>query len=113
MLLQATLNGSLSKDDHPAVPISADELARDAVECIAAGAREFHIHPRDEDGVERLTREVVDRSVIAVRAATQAAVGVSTGAWIEPDVERRVSLRRTWQEPDYASVTSPRRVRPR
>jgi uncharacterized protein (DUF849 family) len=104
VLLQSTLNGSLSKDDHPAVPISPEELARDAVECLAAGAREFHIHPRDEDGVERLTREVVDRCVTAVRSATRSAVGVSTGAWIEPDVERRVSLIRTWQEPDYASV---------
>ena len=34
MLVQATLNGSLSKDDHPAVPISLDELARDAAGCL-------------------------------------------------------------------------------
>ena len=31
MLLQATLNGSLTKADHPAVPVSVEELARDAV----------------------------------------------------------------------------------
>jgi uncharacterized protein (DUF849 family) len=29
---------------------------------------------------------------------------VSTGAWIEPDPERRVALVRSWREPDMASV---------
>jgi uncharacterized protein (DUF849 family) len=31
-------------------------------------------------------------------------VGVSTGAWIEPDLQRRVELIGAWTEPDYASV---------
>jgi uncharacterized protein (DUF849 family) len=103
-MLQATLNGPLSKDDHPSVPVSAEELARDAAACFAAGARSFHIHPRDGDGVERLTAEVVDRVVVAVRSAAPAPVGVSTGAWIEPDLERRISMIRAWRKPDFASV---------
>ena len=41
MLLQATLNGPLSKSDHPAVPVTPGELAGDAVACVAAGARRF------------------------------------------------------------------------
>ena len=31
-------------------------------------------------------------------------MGVSTGAWIEPDLERRVELIAGWSAPDYASV---------
>lgn len=31
-------------------------------------------------------------------------VGVSTGAWIEPDLKRRLALIGRWREPDYASV---------
>jgi uncharacterized protein (DUF849 family) len=31
-------------------------------------------------------------------------VGVSTGAWIEPDLERRCALIGGWTAPDYASV---------
>ena len=38
MLLQAALNGPFGKDDHPAMPVSARELARDAAACVAAGA---------------------------------------------------------------------------
>lgn len=102
MLLQAALNGDRSKADHPGVPISADELARDAAACAAAGAGAIHMHPRDAEGRERL--EAVDEAVVAVRAACRLPVGVSTGAWIEPDVERRLALVRTWREPDYASV---------
>ena len=104
MLLQAALNGGLTKDDHPAVPISPEELAEDAVACVQAGARAFHLHPRDAHGRERLDADVVDEVVIKVREACGVPVGVTTGAWIEPDLPRRVGLVRAWQAPDYATV---------
>ena len=49
-MLQATLNGALTKQDHPAVPVSPDELALDAAACVAAGAEAIHLHPRDAGG---------------------------------------------------------------
>ena len=104
MLLQAALNGPWTKDDHPAVPVLADELARDAVACVAAGAGAVHLHPRDERGRERLDGHVVDHVVATVREACGVPVGVSTGAWIEGNVERRVGMLRSWSAPDYASV---------
>jgi uncharacterized protein (DUF849 family) len=104
VLLQAALNGDRTRADHPAVPLSADELAADAAACVAAGAGAIHLHPRDGEGRERLDAELVDRVVTAVRAACGVPVGVSTGAWIEPDLERRLALIRRWTAPDYASV---------
>ena len=104
MLLQAALNGDRTRRDHPAVPLSADELARDAAACVAAGAGAMHLHPRDAEGCERLDPEIVDGVVERVRAACGVPVGVSTGAWIEPDLERRLALIRAWRAPDYASV---------
>jgi uncharacterized protein (DUF849 family) len=104
MLLQATLNGDLTTAAHPAVPVTAQQLARDAVACVAAGAGAIHLHPRDADGRERLEGVVVDAVVIAVRDACGVPVGVSTGAWIEPDVARRIELVGAWRAPDYASV---------
>lgn len=104
MLLQAALNGPLAASDHPAVPVTAEELARDATACVAAGADAIHLHPRDGDGRERLDAEVVDAVIERVRAACGVPVGVSTGAWIEPDVARRVALAGAWRAPDYASV---------
>jgi uncharacterized protein (DUF849 family) len=104
MLLQAALNGPLTKDDHPAVPVSAHELARDAAACVAAGAWSVHLHPRDAEGVERADGETVDAVVRQVRAACPAGISVTTGAWIEPDLDRRLELIRGWREPDSATV---------
>jgi uncharacterized protein (DUF849 family) len=103
-VLQAALNGDLTKAAHPAVPVSTEELARDAAACVAAGARAIHMHARDLEGRERLEPEVVDQAVAAVRDACRVPVGVSTGAWIEPDLERRIERVGRWSAPDYASV---------
>jgi uncharacterized protein (DUF849 family) len=104
MLLQAALNGPHTKADHPAMPITGDELARDAKACVEAGAGAIHMHPRDGDGQESLHAEVVDAVVRQVRAACGVPVGVSTGAWIEPDLQKRLALISAWNEPDSASV---------
>jgi uncharacterized protein (DUF849 family) len=104
VLLQAALNGPRTKADHPAVPVSAQELARDGVACVGAGAQSIHLHPRDDEGRERLEAEVVDAVVVRVRDACGVPVGVSTGAWIEPDLARRLDLVRAWRAPDFASV---------
>jgi uncharacterized protein (DUF849 family) len=103
-MLQATLNGPLTKADHPAVPTTLGELIDDARHCARAGAECFHVHPRDENGREQLTANVVDHVARAVRDACGVPVGVTTGAWIEPDIERRVASVRSWTAPDYATV---------
>jgi len=64
----------------------------------------LHVHPRETEGKERLEAAVVNPVVAAVRGGHGCPVGVSTGAWIEPDVGRRVRLVSEWTEPDYASV---------
>lgn len=104
MLLQAALNGDRAPSEHPALPLTPDQLAADALACASAGARAIHLHPRDEDGRERLDAWLVDAVVEQVRNAAEIPVGVSTGAWIEPDLERRLELIRAWRAPDYASV---------
>ena len=104
MLLQAALNGPFTKDDHPAMPITAAELAADARACVEAGAGAIHMHPRNHWGEETLDPEAIDAAVREVRVACGVPVGVSTGAWIEPDHELKLRYIRAWTEPDYASV---------
>lgn len=107
MLLQAALNGPYTKSRHPAVPITAAELAADALACRQAGANAFHLHPRDADGIERMSAAVVDEVVRTVRNGLGCPVGVTTGAWIEPDLAHRIGLVGQWTEPDYTSVNLP------
>jgi uncharacterized protein (DUF849 family) len=104
VLLQAALNGPFGKGDHPAMPVSIEELAHDAAACVAAGAGAIHLHPRGADGAELLDADVIDAVVAAVRKACEVPVGVSTGEWIEPDLGRRLELIGRWSEPDYTSV---------
>jgi uncharacterized protein (DUF849 family) len=104
VLLQAALNGPFGNDRHPNLPVSEQELARDGAACVAAGAQAIHLHPRDGEGAERLDAQVVDATVAAVRDVCGVPVGVSTGAWIEPDLGRRLELVAGWSAPDYASV---------
>jgi uncharacterized protein (DUF849 family) len=104
MLLQAALNGPYTKDEHPAMPITAAELAADARACVAAGAGAIHLHPRNRHGEETLDSEVINATVREVRQACGVPVGVSTGAWIEPDHAAKLRFIGAWTEPDYASV---------
>lgn len=104
MMLQAAVNGDLSKADHPAVPVTEEDLVRDVRDCLAAGAREFHVHVRDPSGNPTLDPGQVNRAAAAVRAAGAQAAGVTTLAGIEPRLQRRLALISKWATPDYSSV---------
>ena len=104
MLLQAALNGRRTREEHEAVPISPADLQDDAVACGTAGAHGFHLHPRDDEGVERLDPIWVDAAANAVHDVSRWPVSVSTGIWIEGEQRKRVALLSRWTGPDAASV---------
>jgi uncharacterized protein (DUF849 family) len=106
-MLQACLNGQRPRDDHPAVPLTADELAADARGAIAAGAAELHVHPRAPGGRDTVEPGAAGATVRAIRAACPGVpLGLTTGLWTtDGDAERRHAWVEAWQElPDYASV---------
>ncbi len=106
MLLKAAINGARTRSEHPALPIHPRELAEAARAAVVAGAGAVHFHPRSSDGRESLASDDVTRAVSAVREVCGTTPpGVTTGTWIEPDVERRLALVRGWRVlPDFASV---------
>ena len=68
-LLQACLNGNRPRADHPAVPITPEELAEAARGAVAAGAAELHAHPRGPDEQDTVEPDPVAAAVEAIRAA--------------------------------------------
>ena len=86
--------------------MTPDQLARDAAAAVSCGAGAVHVHVRDEDEQESLDPDDVARTVYAIRTACpNVPVGVSTGAWIVPDLRERLRLVRSWRlTPDFASV---------
>jgi uncharacterized protein (DUF849 family) len=106
MWLQACLNGSRTSTEHAAVPITPAALADDARRVLAAGAVSLHVHSVDKAGVESLAPDVVAETLEAIREACPGvAVGISTAAYIEPDLSRRLTLMEIWTVlPDFVSV---------
>lgn len=105
-LLKACLNGDRIRGDHPNLPLTPDDLARDAKAVAAAGAQALHVHPRDASGRQTLGPYQCAATVTAIRAAApDLPLGFTTIASIERDPERRVGLVRKWTEqPDFVSV---------
>lgn len=54
--------------DHPALPMTAGELARSAARCVAAGATWFHVHVRDTAGAHSLDADLYHAAFDAIRA---------------------------------------------
>jgi uncharacterized protein (DUF849 family) len=106
MLIECALNGGRTRAEHPGVPCTPQELAESARGAVAAGAGAVHFHARGRDERESLDADDVARAVEAVRAAIAAApFGVSTGAWIVPDVKARYEKVAAWKVlPPFASI---------
>lgn len=80
LIVNAALTGMVpTKSDNPAVPITPEEIGRDAEACCAAGAAILHLHARDDDGVPTYRKDVYGRVVAEVRErCPEAIVCVST-----------------------------------
>ena len=106
MMLQAALNGTRTRAEHAAIPVTPAEQATEARASVAAGAHAIHVHVRDAHGQESLAASDVSQTLDAIRIACPGVpIGIGTGAWIIPDLRRRLALIRSWTTlPDFASV---------
>ena len=68
-MIQCALNGAYTAADHPAVPVTLEEIAADARACQAAGAASVHFHPHRREGGDSMAGAVLDAVVAAVREA--------------------------------------------
>ncbi|MBM6404056.1 3-keto-5-aminohexanoate cleavage protein [Phycicoccus sp. CSK15P-2] len=108
-MLQVTPNGPFGRERHPALPVLLHEVLHDLGECVRAGADGVHLHARDAAGAESLDPTVVAQTCAAVRevgreCGVDLEVGLTTGAWIVPDVTQRVAMVREWEGVDCATV---------
>jgi uncharacterized protein (DUF849 family) len=104
-MVQVCLNGARGVADGWMVPVSPGALADAAVEAVAAGATDVHLHPKSPCGHDTLSPRVLAVTLEAIRARVSVPVGATTGAWAEPDPAARVERVRGWTVlPDHASV---------
>jgi uncharacterized protein (DUF849 family) len=106
-VIQACLNGNRAPDEHPALPVTPEQLGRDARATVGAGAGSLHVHPRDASGAETLEPVDVAAAVHAIRVASpRTELSLSTGLWIAGgDAAARLRAISAWTErPDLCSV---------
>jgi uncharacterized protein (DUF849 family) len=105
MLLEACLNGARTRAEHPGVPHTAEEIARDARASVEAGAHLIHLHAYDGDE-ETFAAEPTAEALRAVRALCPGVpISLSTSAEIEADPRRRLELIAGWSElPELVSA---------
>jgi uncharacterized protein (DUF849 family) len=98
-MLQVALNGHRSPEEHPAIPRTPEELAREARASVDAGADVVHVHAY-EDGQETFDSEQCAAMVRAIRASCPGIpISQTTALYIAgDDPERRLALISHWTE---------------
>lgn len=72
VIISAALTGAMTpKKACPALPVTAEEIAKDAVACARAGASVVHIHVRDESQNYTMETSLFEEAFIAVKEACQ------------------------------------------
>ncbi len=96
------------KNDNPHVPLSADEIVRDAGLCIAEGASIIHLHARNAEGLASADAELFADIIRSIRTACPDIVITATTSgrlWNEFEKRSAVLDLEGDAKPDMASLT--------
>lgn len=79
LIINAALTGMIpTKATTPHVPVSPQEIVRDAAACFAAGAAILHLHARDAEGAPTHEKSVFAEIITGVREACPGAIVCAT-----------------------------------
>jgi 3-keto-5-aminohexanoate cleavage enzyme len=80
LIITAALTGAeVTREQQPALPISPEEIAIAAEECVKAGASIVHLHARNADGRPTQDIETYRKIITAIRNRCDVIIQVSTG----------------------------------
>lgn len=92
LIITAALTGAeVTREQQPALPISPDEIAIAAEECVKAGAAMVHLHARNADGTPTQDKETYRQIIAAVRQRCDVIIQVSTGGAVGMTPTERVA----------------------
>jgi 3-keto-5-aminohexanoate cleavage enzyme len=105
MIIQLAPTGMIPmKKDTPHVPISPDEIARDAFKAYRLGSSVVHIHARDSEGRPTHKKEIYEDIISRIRdKCPDMIICVSTSGRSDPDIRHRMEVLEL--KPDMASLT--------
>lgn len=100
----AAVGAELTREQQPNLPITPDELARDAAACRDAGASIYHLHVRDPSGVPTMEVGIFESALAAVRSSTDLIVQFTSGGAVTDTEDARIAPLEL--RPDMASLTT-------
>jgi uncharacterized protein (DUF849 family) len=109
LILNACLTGMVTdKDKNPHVPISPEEIVRDALAVAQAGAAIVHVHARGPDGAPTWDPGIYREIIAGVREAAPGLIvcaSTSGRLWSEREKRAAVLMLEGAARPDMGSLT--------
>ena len=104
-IISCAITGSIHTPSmSPALPVTPEQIAEQAVAAVEAGAAIIHLHARDpQTGRPSPDPELFRVPIEALREHTDAVINISTGGSAEMSVEERLAPARHWA-PELASL---------
>ena len=87
----AAVGAELTREKQPNLPVTPEELARDAAECRAAGAAIYHLHVRDDQGRPTMDVATFRAALDAITSATDLIVQFTTGGAVSDSADARIA----------------------
>jgi 3-keto-5-aminohexanoate cleavage enzyme len=100
----AGVGAELTRRQQPRLPITPDELARDAADCAEAGASIYHLHVRDGEGKPTMSVESFRAGLDAIRGSSDVIVQFTSGGAVSDTEEDRIAPLEL--RPEMASLTT-------
>lgn len=104
IITAAMVGAEVSRKTQPNLPITPDEIAQAANECVQAGASIIHLHVREDDGTPTQRRDRYQETISAIRAgAPDVIIQVSTGGSVGMTATERLDP--IFLRPEMATLT--------
>lgn len=100
----AGVGAEITKEQQPNLPITPEELARDAADCEAAGASIYHLHVRDSNGAPTMDVEAFRDALDAINDASDLIVQFTSGGAVGDTRDARTAPLEL--RPEMASLTT-------
>ena len=91
ILTVAAVGAELTREQQPNLPLTPEQLARDAAECQAAGAAIYHLHVRDADGEPTMDVETFRAARDAITSSSDLIVQFTTGGAVSDSADARIA----------------------
>lgn len=105
LIITAALTGAeVTKEHHPGLPVTPDEIAEAAYQSYLAGASIIHVHARERDGTPSQSIEIYREIIDKINKKCDVIVQVSTGGAVGMSIDER--MQPIFLQPEMATLTT-------